>query len=84
MTAVLLALGTALCYGVSNFIGPLISRTLPTMAVIVAGQTVALTVSGVLVLSVGVWLAVVGRGRRRAAGGLRQRGRAGALLSGGC
>ena len=53
MTAVLLALGTALCYGVSNFIGPLLSRTLPTMAVIVAGQAVALTVSGVLVLSAG-------------------------------
>ena len=53
MTAVLLALGTALCYGVSNFIGPLLSRTLPTMAVIVAGQTVALVVSGVLVLTAG-------------------------------
>ena len=53
MTAVLLALGTALCYGVSNFIGPQLSRSLPTMAVIVAGQTVALVVSGVLVLSAG-------------------------------
>ena len=51
MTAVLLALGTALCYGVSNFIGPQISRSLPTAAVIVAGQTVALVVSGVLVVS---------------------------------
>lgn len=49
MTAILLALGTALCYGVSNFIGPLISRSLPTMAVIVAGQTVALTVSALVV-----------------------------------
>ena len=53
MTAVLLAMGTALCYGVSNFIGPLISRSLPTMAVIVAGQTVALVVSGALVLGQG-------------------------------
>jgi drug/metabolite transporter (DMT)-like permease len=50
MTAVLLALGTALCYGVSNFIGPLISRSLPTAAVIVGGQIVALVVSGLLVL----------------------------------
>ncbi len=50
MTAIALALGTALCYGVSNFIGPLISRDLPTMAVIIAGQTVALTVSAVVVL----------------------------------
>ena len=50
MTAIALALGTALCYGVSNFIGPLLSRELPTMAVIVAGQTVALTVSFVVVV----------------------------------
>jgi drug/metabolite transporter (DMT)-like permease len=53
MTAILLALGTALCYGVSNFIGPLISRDLPTMAVIIAGQTVALTVSATVVLAHG-------------------------------
>jgi drug/metabolite transporter (DMT)-like permease len=53
VTAVLLALGTAACYGVSNFVGPLISRSLPTMAVIVTGQTVALLVSGVVVLASG-------------------------------
>jgi drug/metabolite transporter (DMT)-like permease len=50
VTAVLLALGTALCYGLSNFIGPLVSRTSPRMAVIIAGQLVALTVSTVVVL----------------------------------
>lgn len=50
MTPVALALGTALCYGVSNFIGPLISRDLPTMTVIVAGQTVALVVSFAVVV----------------------------------
>jgi drug/metabolite transporter (DMT)-like permease len=50
VTAIALALGTALCYGVSNFIGPLISRELPTMAVIVAGQTIALVVSALVVL----------------------------------
>jgi drug/metabolite transporter (DMT)-like permease len=53
MTAVLLALGTALCYGLSNFLGPLISRQLPTMAVIVAGQTVALVVSAIVVVASG-------------------------------
>lgn len=53
MTAILLALGTALCYGVSNFIGPLISRELPTMAVLVAGQTVAFTVSAIVVVAHG-------------------------------
>ena len=49
MTAILLALGTALCYGLSNFVGPLLSRELPTTPVLVAGQTVALTVSAVVV-----------------------------------
>lgn len=53
MTAIALALGTALCYGVSNFVGPLLSRNLPTMAVIVAGQAVALTVSAAVVLAHG-------------------------------
>jgi drug/metabolite transporter (DMT)-like permease len=53
VTAILLALGTALCYGVSNFIGPQISRDLPTMAVIVAGQTVALLVSATVVIAHG-------------------------------
>jgi drug/metabolite transporter (DMT)-like permease len=50
VTAILLALGTALCYGLSNFIGPQISRGLPTMPVIIAGQTVALLVSSIVVL----------------------------------
>jgi drug/metabolite transporter (DMT)-like permease len=50
VTAIALALGAALCYGVSNFIGPLISRALPTMAVITAGQAVALTVSAIVVV----------------------------------
>jgi drug/metabolite transporter (DMT)-like permease len=53
MTAIALALGTALCYGVSNFIGPLISRELPTTAVLVAGQTVAFVVSAIVVLAHG-------------------------------
>jgi drug/metabolite transporter (DMT)-like permease len=53
VTAVLLALGAALCYGVSNFLGPLLSRNLPTMAVIVVGQAVALVVALTVVLSTG-------------------------------
>jgi drug/metabolite transporter (DMT)-like permease len=53
VTAVLLAMGSALCWGVSNFIGPLISRSLPVMAVIVAGQTVALVVSAIVVVASG-------------------------------
>ena len=53
MTAIALALATALCYGVSNFIGPLLARGLPTMAVIVTGQTVALIVSATVVAAHG-------------------------------
>jgi uncharacterized membrane protein len=53
VTAILLALGTALCYGVSNFIGPLISRKLPTMTVIIAGQAIALAVSAIVVVAHG-------------------------------
>src|SRR5688500_20409412 len=51
MTAVLLALGTAFCYGVAYFIGAQISRSLPTLAVLVGGQLVALTVSAVVVIA---------------------------------
>jgi len=53
VTPILLALGTALCYGVSNFVGPLLSRDLPTMAVIIAGQFVALCVSAIVVVAHG-------------------------------
>src|SRR5689334_22759417 len=51
MAAVLLALGTAVCYGISNFIGPQLSRSLPTMAVLVGGQLVALSVSAIVVIA---------------------------------
>jgi drug/metabolite transporter (DMT)-like permease len=43
--AAALALLTSLCYGLSNFIGPAISRDLPTYAVLIAGQVVAFAVS---------------------------------------
>jgi drug/metabolite transporter (DMT)-like permease len=51
--AVGLALAASLCYGVSNFLGPAISRDLPVFAVLLAGQLVAFTVSGLLVALVG-------------------------------
>ena len=49
--AALLALGAALCYGVSNFAGPRMARDLPLYPVLIAGQIVALAVSGALVLT---------------------------------
>lgn len=69
MTAVLLALATSVCYGTSNFVGPLISRDLPVYAVLIAGQFVAFVVSSVLVIATAhdlpgtqVWLAAAGAG----------------------
>ena len=49
MLAAGLALLTSLCYGVSNFVGPAISRDLPVYSVLIAGQVVALAVSAAVV-----------------------------------
>ncbi len=46
MLAAALALITSLCYGVSNFVGPTISRGLPVYPVLIVGQLVAFSVSG--------------------------------------
>jgi drug/metabolite transporter (DMT)-like permease len=46
MLAAALALITSACYGVSNYVGPTISRGLPVYPVLIAGQVVAFTVSG--------------------------------------
>ena len=46
MLAAALALITSLCYGVSNFVGPTLSRGLPVYPVLIAGQVVAFAVSG--------------------------------------
>jgi drug/metabolite transporter (DMT)-like permease len=46
MLAAALALITSLCYGVSNFVGPALSRGLPVYPVLIAGQVVAFAVSG--------------------------------------
>jgi drug/metabolite transporter (DMT)-like permease len=48
MTAALLAAGAALCYGLSNFIGPRLVRNLPLYPVLISGQVVALLVSAAL------------------------------------
>jgi drug/metabolite transporter (DMT)-like permease len=49
--AALLALGAALCYGVSNFAGPRLARDLPLYTVLISGQIVALAVSVAFVLT---------------------------------
>lgn len=56
MLAAGLALLASLCYGVSNFVGPALSRDLPVYPVLIAGQVVAFCVS---VIVVGVTLAPV-------------------------
>ena len=45
-----LALLSAVLYGVSNYIGPKLSRDLPVFAVLIAGQVVALLVATILAL----------------------------------
>jgi drug/metabolite transporter (DMT)-like permease len=50
--AIALALAASLCYGTSNFIGPLLSRTLAPTAVLVVGQAVAMVASGAVVIGV--------------------------------
>ena len=49
--AALLAVGAAVCYGVSNFVGPRLARNLPLYPVLISGQVVAFAVSGLLVLT---------------------------------
>ncbi|HEX2084597.1 MAG TPA: EamA family transporter [Solirubrobacteraceae bacterium] len=64
MLAILLALGTSISYGVSNFFGPLFGRSHPLAAVLLAGQVAALAgavaivaVSGdALPPAEGIWL----------------------------
>jgi drug/metabolite transporter (DMT)-like permease len=48
VTAALLAAGAALCYGLSNFVGPRIVRNLPLYPVLISGQVVAFAVSAAL------------------------------------
>lgn len=53
MTAVLLALLTALCYGLANYLGPVLTRLHPLGAVLLVGQLVGVVGSAALVLSSG-------------------------------
>ncbi|HEX8208326.1 MAG TPA: EamA family transporter [Solirubrobacteraceae bacterium] len=52
MLAIVLALGTSVAYGVSNFFGPLLGRSHPQAAVLLAGQLAALVGAVVLVVAV--------------------------------
>ena len=47
--AVTLALAASLAYGLSNFVGPLLSREAPTYVILIAGQAIALLTSAVIV-----------------------------------
>jgi drug/metabolite transporter (DMT)-like permease len=53
MLAAALALIASLCYGVSNFVGPVLSRDLPVYPVLIAGQVVAFCVSAIVVAVAG-------------------------------
>lgn len=53
MTAVLLALVTALCYGVGNYMGPVLTRSNPLIAILLVGQTVGIVVAGLFLVAVG-------------------------------
>ncbi|MCW2606153.1 MAG: protein of unknown function transrane [Frankiales bacterium] len=53
MTAVLLALLTALAYGLANYLGPVLTRTHPLGAVLLVGQVVGVIGAAALVLGSG-------------------------------
>lgn len=53
MTAVLLALLTALCYGLANYLGPLVTRLHPLGSVLMVGQTVGVLGAALLLLTDG-------------------------------
>lgn len=48
MTAVLLALGTALAYGLASYLGPLLGRRAPVAGVLLIGQSTGLLVAAVI------------------------------------
>lgn len=53
MAAIALALVAAASYGVSNFVGPLLTRELPVVPILVLGQLLAFLVSVVVVVAAG-------------------------------
>ena len=50
MTAVLLSLLTALCYGLANYLGPLLTRRHPLGGILLTGQVVGVVGAGLLLL----------------------------------
>ncbi|MGB8941928.1 MAG: DMT family transporter [Streptomyces sp.] len=54
MTA-LFALATSLMYGLADFGGGLLTRRIPALTVVVASQTIAVVVLGVIVVATGGW-----------------------------
>ncbi|GGV55970.1 membrane protein [Streptomyces longisporoflavus] len=54
MTA-LFALATSLLYGLADFGGGLLTRRIPALTVVVASQTIAVVVLGVIVVATGGW-----------------------------
>jgi drug/metabolite transporter (DMT)-like permease len=67
---VVLALGTALLWGLADFGGGLLARRLPTLTVVVAAQSAALLVLGAAVAATGAWRAADGRLLHAVAAGL--------------
>ena len=53
MTAVLLALLTAVTYGLANYLGPLLTRSHPLAGVLLVGQTVGVALAGALLVLTG-------------------------------
>jgi hypothetical protein len=78
-----LALVASLCYGVSNFMGPVLSRDLPVYPVLIAGQVVAFCVSAIVVSVAGGPVPGARSCRRRSGRGRRERVGADRLLSSG-
>ncbi|HYF25535.1 MAG TPA: DMT family transporter [Baekduia sp.] len=68
--AIVLALTTSVLYGVSNYLGPTLSRTAPLFVVLIAGQAVAFAVSGALALAGGEELLDGGQAAAAIAAGL--------------
>ncbi len=68
MLPVLLALGTALGYGVANYLAPVLGRRMPLGAVLLGSQVAGLTVSVLLTLGADVGLSGTGLALAVAAG----------------
>ena len=82
MLAAALALVTSLCYGVSNYVGPALSRDLPTYPVLIAGQVVAFAASASVLVATAAALPGGDRAGRRGGRGRRQRVGADLVLPG--